>query len=80
VWRTEVSGPLRGTWLESLPLADPTFWYGLLWVALCLLFVVITLGVGVVIAWIPLFVVGLWFIYRVARGWLALKEHRPMYV
>jgi hypothetical protein len=24
-------------------------------------------------------VVGLWFIYRVARGWLALKDHRPMY-
>jgi hypothetical protein len=23
--------------------------------------------------------VGLWFIYRVARGWLALLDRRPMY-
>jgi uncharacterized membrane protein len=23
--------------------------------------------------------VGLWFIYRVGRGWLQLKDHRPMY-
>jgi len=74
-------GDVRGTWLEShFRWQIRTFWYGLLWVALCLLFVVVTLGIGVVIAWIPLFVVGLWFIYRVARGWLALKEHRPMYV
>lgn len=73
-------GDVRGTWLEShFRWQIRTFWYGLLWVALCLLFVVITLGIGMVIAWIPLFVVGLWFIYRVARGWLALKEHRPMY-
>ena len=27
----------------------------------------------------PLAVVGLWFIYRVARGWLALQERRAMY-
>jgi uncharacterized membrane protein len=24
-------------------------------------------------------VVGLWFIYRIARGWLRLNDHRPMY-
>jgi len=23
--------------------------------------------------------VGLWFIYRIARGWLALIDRRPMY-
>jgi uncharacterized membrane protein len=46
---------------------------------LCLLFVVVTLGVGAIIAWFPLAVVGLWFIYRVARGWLALQERRAMY-
>jgi len=70
----------RGTWLEShFRWQIRTFWFGLLWVALCLVFVVATLGVGLIIAWLPLGVVGLWFIYRVARGWLRLKDHRPMY-
>ena len=70
----------RGTWLEShFRWQIRTFWFGLLWVGLCLLFVVVTLGVGAIIAWFPLAVVGLWFIYRVARGWLALQERRAMY-
>jgi uncharacterized membrane protein len=70
----------RGTWLEShFRWQIRTFWFGLLWVSLCLLFVVVTLGIGMVIAWLPLAFVGFWFIYRVARGWLALKERRPMY-
>ena len=69
-----------GTWLEShFRWQIRTFWYGLLWVALCLLFVVATLGIGIFIAWLPLGVVGLWFIYRIARGWLRLLDRRPMY-
>jgi uncharacterized membrane protein len=71
----------HGTWLEShFRWQIRTFWYGLLWVALCVIFVVATLGIGLLIAWIPLGVVGLWFIYRVARGWLRLIDRRPMYV
>jgi len=71
----------RGTWLAShFRWQIRTFWFGILWVALCLLFVVATLGVGLLIAWLPLGVVGLWFIYRVASGWLRLKDRRPMYV
>ena len=70
----------RGSWLEShFRWQIRTFWYGLLWVVLCLAFVVFTLGIGIFIAWIPLGVVGLWFIYRIARGWLALMDHQPMY-
>jgi uncharacterized membrane protein len=70
----------RGTWLEShFRWQIRTFWFGLLWVMLCLLFVMATLGIGIVVAWLPLGVVGLWFIYRVARGWLALKDLRPLY-
>jgi uncharacterized membrane protein len=77
VKRSEV----RGTWLEShFRWQIRTFWFGVLWVALCLLFVVATLGIGILIAWLPLGVVGLWFIYRVGRGWLALVDHRPMYI
>ena len=71
----------RGTWLEShFRWQIRTFWFGLLWVSLCMIFIVATLGVGILIAWIPLGFVGLWFIYRIARGWLALMERRPMYV
>ena len=70
----------RGTWLEShFRWQIRTFWFGLLWVTLCLAFVVATLGVGIVIAWLPLGVVGLWFIYRIARGWLRLVDRKPMY-
>jgi uncharacterized membrane protein len=73
-------GEARGTWLEShFRWQIRTFWFGLLWVALCLVFVVLTLGIGLLVAWLPLAVVGLWFIYRVARGWLELKDRRPMY-
>jgi uncharacterized membrane protein len=73
-------GEVRGTWLAShFRWQIRTFWFGLLWVSLCLLFVVLTLGIGILIAWLPLGIVGLWFIYRIARGWLALNDGRPMY-
>jgi uncharacterized membrane protein len=76
VKRSEV----RGTWLDShFRWQLRTFWFGLLWIALCGLFVVLTLGVGLLVAWVPFFFVGFWFVYRIARGWLALKERRPMY-
>ena len=71
----------RGTWLEShFRWQIRTFWFGLLWVGLCVLFVVTTFGVGLIIAWLPLGVVGLWFIYRIASGWFRLNDRRPMYV
>jgi uncharacterized membrane protein len=73
-------GDVRGTWLEShFRWQIRTFWFGLLWVALCGLFVVLTLGIGLLVAWIPLILVGLWFIYRIAKGWLRLIDRRPMY-
>ena len=73
-------GEVRGTWLEShFRWQIRTFWYGLLWVSLCLAFVVMTLGIGLLVAWLPLVIVSVWFIYRVLRGWLALRNRRPMY-
>ena len=70
----------RGTWVDShFRWQIRTFWFGLLWVVLCLLFIVFTLGIGILIAWLPLGIVTLWFIYRVARGWIALNDRRPMY-
>jgi uncharacterized membrane protein len=74
-------GDVRGTWLEShFRWQIRTFWYGLLWVSLCVVFIVLTLGIGILIAWLPLLLVGLWFVYRIVRGWLALRDRRPMYV
>ena len=74
-------GDVRGTWLEShFRWQIRTFWWGLLWAVLCGVFVVATLGVGILIAWLPLGLVGLWFIYRIARGWLRLVDRQPMYV
>ena len=71
----------RGIWLEShFRWQIRTFWFGLMWVTLCVLFVVATLGIGLLIAWLPLGAVGLWFIYRVARGWLRLIGRQPMYM
>ncbi len=67
----------RGTFLEShFRWQIRTFWFTLLWCAIGgLLFVTV---VGALLA-IPLFiVVGLWVIYRVIRGWLALKDRKPL--
>ena len=64
----------RGTWLDShFRWQLRTFWSGVIWV---LLVGVLTFGIGLLILWLPL---GLWFIYRIARGWLALRDKRPMY-
>ena len=38
-----------------------------------------TLGIGILIAWLPIGLVGVWFIYRIVRGWLALNDRKPMY-
>ena len=71
----------RGTWLEShFRWQIRTFWFGLLWILLCIAFIVMTLGLGILIAWLPMGLVGVWFIYRVVRGWMALSESKPMYV
>jgi uncharacterized membrane protein len=76
VKRSEV----RGTWLQShFRWQIRTFWFGLLWVVLCAAFVVATLGIGLLIAWIPLALVGIWFVYRILRGWLRLIDRQPMY-
>jgi uncharacterized membrane protein len=70
----------RGTWLEShFRWQIRTFWFGLLWISLCIFFVLVTLGIGLLIAWIPIVFVSLWFIYRIVRGWMALNNNRPMY-
>jgi uncharacterized membrane protein len=71
---------VRGTWLEShFRWQIRTFWFGLLWIGLCVCFIIMTLGIGLLIAWLPMGIVGIWFVYRIVRGWLALNAQRPMY-
>jgi len=73
-------GEVGGTWLEShFRWQIRTFWSGVIWVAVCSLFVVLTLGIVLFFVCLPLGILGLWFIYRIARGWMALRDRRPMY-
>ena len=73
-------GEARGSWLDShFRWQIRTFWFGLLWVVLCGLLVFLTLGVGLLVVWLPLALVTIWFIYRVVRGWLRLGARQPMY-
>ena len=67
----------RGTFLEShFRWQIRTFWFTLLWCVVGgLLFATV---IGAVLA-IPMFLaVGVWVIYRVVRGWLALKDGKAM--
>jgi uncharacterized membrane protein len=74
-------GETRGTWLEShFRWQIRTFWFGLLWVSLCLFFILLTLGIAIIVLWLPLAIVTVWFIYRIVRGWVRLNDGRAMYV
>jgi len=73
----------HGTYLEShFRWQIRTFWYALLGAVVILLvsapFMIIVIGFGFAI--VGLWGLGLWIAYRVVRGWLALRDRRPMYV
>jgi uncharacterized membrane protein len=69
----------RDTWLEShFRWQIRTFWFGLLWISLCGAFIIATLGIGLLFVWLPIGLVGLWFVYRIIRGWVTLSDRRPM--
>ena len=68
-----MAGEVRGTWLEAhFRWQIRTFWFTLLWLIVYGL-LIITL-IGIPIAWVLVFILGLWVAYRVGRGWLALKN------
>jgi len=67
----------RGTWLDShFGWQIRTFWYALLWVVVAGLLVLTVIGIPV--AWVLLVGAGLWVLYRIIRGWIALTEAKPM--
>jgi uncharacterized membrane protein len=74
-------GEAAGTFLEShYRWLIRTFWFAVLWgaIAVVLTLVLLLTIVGILIAWLPVLVVGVWLIYRVARGWLALKDGKGL--
>lgn len=71
----------RGTWLAShFSWQIRTFWFAFLWsvmvfvISAPLMFILI----GFATAWLGIVLVGLWVSYRVLRGWLALRDRRPL--
>jgi len=69
----------RGSYLEShFRWQIRTFWYAVLWACVSVLLIVTIHGALIGIP--ALVALAFWIIYRVARGWLALRDKRPMYV
>jgi uncharacterized membrane protein len=72
----------RGTWLDShFGWQIRTFWYTLLWVVIgAIAFALLwwVLGLGILLGAAIWAIAGLWVIYRIARGWLALNSRKPM--
>ena len=68
---------VRGTYLDShFGWQIRTFWYALLWVVIMALLIISVLGIP--FAWLLGVVVGLWVIYRITRGWIALVNSESM--
>ena len=65
----------RGTWLEShFRWQMRTFWYGILWAVVSFVLMFVMVGYVLLVA------VGIWYIYRIVKGWLRLADNKPMYV
>ena len=63
----------KGTWLEShFRWQIRTFWWSVVWFVLGALTWIILVG------WVVLGVAGVWFIYRIAKGWLNLNDGKSM--
>ena len=68
---------VRGTWLEShFRWQIRTFWFAVLWIVVAV--VMILTVIGIPFALLVMGLAGLWVLYRVVRGWLALIGRRSM--
>ena len=68
---------VRGTFLDThFRWQIRTFWFAMLWAALGVLILLTVIGLFIGLG--ILAATGLWVIYRVVRGWLALSERKPM--
>ena len=67
----------RGTYLEShFSWQIRTFWWALFWVVTA--FVLFMTIIGIPVALLMFVGTGLWVLYRIVRGWLALNDGRPI--
>ena len=68
---------VRGTWLDShFSWQIRTFWFALLWLALgAVAFVTV---IGIPVAFVLWFATGIWVLYRIVRGWMALNAQRTL--
>ena len=73
VKRSEV----RATWLDShFSWQIRTFWFALLWLAIgAVLFITV---IGIPFAIVLWFATGIWVLYRIIRGWLALSSRKEL--
>ncbi|MEW5782235.1 MAG: DUF4870 family protein [Pseudomonadota bacterium] len=70
-------GNVRGTWLEShWRWQLRTFWFAALWLFVAGLLAFTLIGIPAAI--MVIVVTGLWVLYRVIRGWLALVDRRAL--
>ena len=58
-----------------------TFWYGMVWTVLVALagFFLTVIVVGPIIWFVGFIVLGIWVAYRIAIGWVRLRQYRPIY-
>jgi uncharacterized membrane protein len=68
---------VRGTWLDShFSWQIRTFWFALLWLAVGGVLFATVLGIPVaIVLWIG---TGIWVLYRIIRGWLALSSQKEL--
>ena len=72
---------VRNTWLEShFRWQIRTFWYALLWSIIIAIpsFILMLVLVGFALWYIGMSLLGIWAIYRIARGWLALNDRKAL--
>lgn len=79
------------TWLAShFRWQMRTFWFGLLWMAMGGLIVILAAGyliititgIGMIYlaaGYLVITTTGIWMIYRIAKGWLYLNDGKPLY-
>jgi uncharacterized membrane protein len=72
----------QGTFLEShFHWQIRTFWFALLWLMFTVVVsipLLLVLLVGIIPLWLGFALIGVWVIYRVARGWMALRNGLPV--
>jgi uncharacterized membrane protein len=65
---------VEGTWLAShFRWQIRTFWFSLLFYVIGIATFILLIGIIILIA------TTIWYIYRIAKGWIYLNDNKPMY-